>query len=868
MSLWSKIGNSLRGDSVSRDLQEEMQSHIDEAVRRGRDPEAARRAFGSALRLGEESRDLKVIAWLDALRADAVFGWRRITKHKVTTVAAVLSLGLAIGACTAAFRLIDAVLLRPLPIAHPEQLYSLGRSVIVAQKNISYNGWAYPDFAAMRTAAKDQAELIAASNSEQYELTFRSDQDFEKAYMQYVSSLMFSTFGLRPAAGRLLIPDDDTDPGKHPYAVISNDFWSRRFGRDPKVVGKTFRLSVQQVAGVQAGGVLYEIVGVIDGPFSGTEPGTMTDVFLPVSMNVGLTRDDWTWISTLAVLKPSVKPGASLDALRVKLEAVSNAWEAERVAAAKLSAEQRRLFASQKLTMDPAAAGMSGLQASYRPALIALGVLVALVLAIACANVANLMAAQAASRAREMALRVSIGAGRRRLVQLVMIESAWLAFFAAVTGALFAWWSAPLVVSKINPPDHPARIALPLDWRVLAFGLALTVAVTLFFGLAPALRASSVRPMAALRGGESPHARRRAMNALIALQVAFCFVVLFAAGLFASTFQRLSAAPMNFSADRVQQAPGVQRAALCGMPLLGGSAWNGFVTVAGTPASTVMAYFLNTSPGWLDAMGMSLVEGRDLLPNEASPGAAVVNETFVREYFGRERALGKTFAKGSANYVIVGIVRDAPYRSLREGIVPVAYVPFHEIDNAGVTRSKSGATLIVRSAGPDPMALASMLRQEIPHIRPEMRVSSFLSQADLIRAQTVRERLLAALALFFAAVALLLAGVGLYGVLDYSVLQRRKEIGIRMAIGARAASIARLVTTEIALMIAAGSAAGLVVGLASARYIETLLYNVKATDATMLAWPAASLVAVALIATLPAIRHAVRIDPASMLKSE
>ncbi len=476
-------------------------------------------------------------------------------------------------------------------------------------------------------------------------------------------------------------------------------------------------------------------------------------------------------------------------------------------------------------------------------------------------------------------------------MQLVLVESAWLAFLAGALGALFAWWSAPFVVSKINPADHPARIALPADWRVLGFGMALTIAVTLLLGLLPALRASAVKPASALKGGDDPHSRRRLMHALIALQVAFCFLVLFVAGLFAATFERLSSKPTGFSAERVltldivaahptppgvwQQVadrlgvvPGVERVAVCGMPLLGGGSWNGFVSVNGAPPGPVLAFFLNVSPGWTAAMGISFIEGRDLLPNETSPGAAIVNETFAKQFFGDVDPVGKSFAKGQSHYQVVGLVRDAPYRSLREPTPPAAYVPFQEVDSQGALRPKSGSTFIVRSSGPNPLALASLLRQEIPRARSEFRVTNIRSQMDLVRAQTVRERLLALLAAFFAAVALLLAAVGLYGVLDYSVLQRRREIGIRMAIGARPGGIARLVTREIAAMVFVGALAGLGLGVASVRYIEALLYQVKPTGLAALMLPAFTILAAALLAALPAVIHAVRIDPVEMLRAE
>jgi putative ABC transport system permease protein len=385
----------------------------------------------------------------------------------------------------------------------------------------------YPQFRQMRAAVKDQAEMIAVSWAERTDLTYGSDQEMQKAYRQYVSGWMFGSFGLKPALGRLFTENDDSTPRTHPYAVLSYDYWTRRFGRDAKVIGSTFHLEHG----------LYQIVGVAPRPFTGTEPGTVTDIFIPTMMHAGVTHDDWNWLRTLVRLKPGVIREPVRDRLQSTLQAVQH----ER-AKGFIGWPKSRLdnFLKQTVLLEPAAAGVSEMRQDYRHALTALALLVALVLLIACANVANLLTAQAAARAREMALRVAIGAGRWRLVQLVLVESAWLAFLAAAIGGLFAWWSAPFVVARINPPDNPARLVLPADWRVMGFGLALTFAVMFLFGLAPALRASAVKPASALKGGEDPHTRRRLMHALIAAQVAFCFLVLFVAGLFVATFDRLS----------------------------------------------------------------------------------------------------------------------------------------------------------------------------------------------------------------------------------------------------------------------------------------------------------------------------------------
>src|SRR5579862_6043871 len=242
MSVWSRIANVFRSDRLNREIDEELQSHIDEAIEQGRDPAEARRAFGSILRHREESRDNRLIGWLDSLRADAIFGWRQLMKNKVTSASAILSLALAIGACTAAFRLIDALLLRPLPVTDPQHLYALSRDGIGFDgKPGGYDSWEYPGFQRMRAAVKGQAELMAVSYAWRVDVTYQSDQEMEKACLQYVSGWMFGTFGLQPALGRLLTESDDLNPREHPYAVLSYDYWNRRFGRDPKVIGRTFR---------------------------------------------------------------------------------------------------------------------------------------------------------------------------------------------------------------------------------------------------------------------------------------------------------------------------------------------------------------------------------------------------------------------------------------------------------------------------------------------------------------------------------------------------------------------------------------------------------------------------------------------------
>jgi predicted permease len=611
----------------------------------------------------------------------------------------------------------------------------------------------------------------------------------------------------------------------------------------------------------------------------------MTDIFIPTMMHEGVTHDDWSWIRTFVCLKP----GGSREIVRNKLQAVFNAVQRER-AKGFAGWPKRRLenFLKQAILLEPAAAGISGMQKEYRRSIEILGILVALVLVIGCANVANLLTAQGAARAREMALRVAIGAGRWRLVQMVLVESALLALLATLLGSLFAWWSAPFVVGRINPPGNPARLALPTDGRVLAFSLAVAIGATFLFGLLPALRASDVKPASALKGGDDPHSRRRLMHALIAVQVAFCFLVLFIGGLFVATFDRLSHQPLGFSAERLlvletaaqpaqptvywyqvaqhlRDLPGVESVALAGWPLLGGNGANGFVAVNGGPVHELLAYFLPVSRGWLDTMKIPLIDGRDLRPNDTYPGAALVNEAFAKEYFQGENPVGKSFDRSDGSrFEIVGLVRDARYRNLREPITPTAYLSIQYSADDRANR----LTFLVRTASPNPLAMASILRREVTRARSEFVVSNIRTQVEINQSSTVRERLLAMLALFFAIMALLLAGVGLYGVLDYSVLERRREISIRMAIGASAGDVAWRVTVDALLMVIIGAAVGVALGMTSVRYIAALLYQVSATDVAMLALPSLSILVAALLAILPPVMRAVRIDPVQILRAE
>ena len=883
MSLWMRLRNTFRTDRLQREIDDELESHIAEAVVQGRDPNEVRRAFGSSLRHREASRDARLITWLDSLRADAIFGLRQLRKNKVTSAAAILSLALAMGLAVAGFRLMDAFLWRPLPVAHADRLFAVVRQGFGPSGDFRISDSnEYPLFARERAAVRDEAELIAVSYSDLAELTFKTDDEIERVNRQYVSGWMFPAFELRPAAGRLFTEDDDRTRGEPAYAVLSYDYWTRRFGRDPNAVDRTFRMDNR----------VYMVIGVSPKGFTGTEPGTMIDVFVPTMMHGGVSHSDWSWFRTLAILQPGVR----VETVREKLQPVMQAFHEERAKGFKTESKLfLDRFLNQRLLLEPASSGLSGMQTEYRRSLIVLGSLIAMVLLIACANVANLMTAQAAARQREMALRISIGAGQMRLVQMLLLESAWIAVAASFVGGIFAWWAAPFVVARINPTNSPAQLVLPLDWRVTLFAALLTFGVAFVCAFAPSLRVSEIEPAHALKG-EERQTRRRLMLTLVATQVAFCFVIYFAAGLFVTTFERLAHQPTGYSSENLviltasanePQPPqvwdeasahlrniaGVESVAMAGWPLLDGNGWNGFIWVNGQPTE-VLAYFLAVSPGFIDTMRIPFVQGRDFPADEGFPGKAIVNQAFVQQCFGGRNPIGHWFEKETGDGVtrwrfeVIGVVGNAHYRNLREPMTPTAYVPYFGVNAAGQRQPKDNGSFIVRTKSGSSTALTGILRAEVSQARPELRVSNIRTQVEINEGHTVRERLLAMLAAFFAAVGLLLAGVGVYGVLHYSVLQRRKEIGVRLALGARASDIAGHVTREMSIMAAVGIAAGLAVGLTTVGFIANLLYEVKPTDPSMMIIPILVVVGTALVAALPAVIRAAQIDPASMLRVE
>ena len=849
-----RVWGSLRGGRTDDDLAEELRAHAELAAERAQRSHApgdtpqelrARRTMNTAL---ESLRDQRGLPWLDALTSDAIFGWRQILRHRTTSTIAVLSLGLSIGATATAFRLVDAILLRPLPVADPDRLYFVQLSLVDSHgEPDTREDFDYPTYREVRDLLKDKADVMVVGMSHPVEAAIGGNSLSERLLLQYVSGNVFPQFGLQPSAGRLLGPSDDDRPGAHPVAVLSHNCWTQRFARDPRVVGSTIRVN----------GDPFEIVGVAPAGFIGTEPGLVPDVFVPATMNTeALNAHGWSWFSLWLRPRPGVEP----ETTRQMVQAANDRDQRARLK--DFSADTPRLaierFLAQRILLRPAGHGLSPIQKHLATPLTILMGLVVLVLMMACATVGNLLTGQAVARAREMALRVSIGAGRARLIQLVMVESAILALAASALGAAVAAWAAPTVVSMIRPIEIPVYLVFGFDWHIAVFGVALAVFVTALFGFTPALRASSVTPMLALKGGEAVRSRR-VIKTLLVLQMTFCAFVLFAAGLFRATFDRLSSQSFGLSydhvlavsaespqddqraqrwrmmAEAVKHLPGVESAAVSGWPLLSSNRWTTTITGGDDGVEARDEQCLGVSRGFFATLRIPMIGGRDFRDTDVAPGldaakqplagVGIVNEAFARRHFGGRNPVGRRVSMrqskdADAPLDIVGVVADTAYRHVREPMQPIVFVPMSRIGSG---------TMLVRTAG-DPLALGATIGRLFGREWPDARLRELRPATDFIETQMVVERLLARLTSWFAMLALLLAGIGLYGVVNDAVIQRRREIGIRMALGARAPDIVRHVTAGALVLVFMGLVLGLGGGVAFGRVIGSLLFQVTPTE--------------------------------------
>lgn len=860
-------------------------------------PTRSKRATILALGLGDVVRQAVEVRWSEfaapsvassfaALGADVRLSLRRLIKDPTTSLAAVISLALAVGACTSAFRLVDGLLFRPLPVESPHELYSLSYRTEVP--NLPEEGWdsgPYIMFRGIAEAVRSDATVFAVSRTYRMSVRLDGSDERESANIQRVSGETFTTLGLVPAVGRLFTPADDLIPGDHPVAVISDDYWSRRFGRSRSVVG----------APLEIGDVQFQIVGVVDGPFSGVETGRMTDVFIPTMMG----RNVMSAFQNGLVGYLRIHDDVDRAALSERIRSAWLSFQETRTATIEAwTPEYRRQFLTEtEIVLSSASAGSSAVQREFRRPLAVLSVLVALVLLIAAVNVANLLIVRAGRRRVDSAVRVSIGAGRARVIQLALVESAWIAFTATALGLLLSAWAVPQVLETLGETGDPVRLLLPFDIRLAGFALGLALAATTFFGLAPAWRAAQVQPIHALKVGSAGALRRRTPHALIAIQAGFCFVVLFVAGLFVSTSRGLSELPTGFETEGIlalsvearppadmeawntvaaalAMTPGVEGVALSGWALLDGSSTNGAIAYAGgEPDRDILTEFLCVSEGWIDVMGIQLLEGRDFRSSDRYPDVVLVNEAFVRTYADNTSPLDRTFERAGlfgerTPSRIVGVVEDVRYLDLRGSPPPTAYIPCASADQDGVAARRGFGALMVRSRTGDPEGLIPELREAVNQAGSGFAFVRARTQEQINRRHTVRERLLASLGGFFGLVALLLAGVGLYGVLHDSVQQRQRELSVRIALGARGRGIVREVIVRSGRWLVLGLAMGLAVAPAADRLVQSLLFGSVGLSFAALALPSLIVLSAGVVAAAPGAVRALRTNPAQALRAE
>ena len=917
-SFWSILyRNLLQRGSVEADLDSEVETYFEILVERytaqGLSIEEARRAvrlqYEGPVQVKEKVREVRMGATIDTTLQDLRYAFRTLRKTPAFALTAILSLALAIGANTAIYSIVDAALLRPLPVAQPDRLFTLATLQIQEpgkERPVEDVSFSYPLFRQFRAAAGDSARLGLFSSGNQTDIQIPNrDAPTEKAICQFVSGDAFDILHVPPALGRVFTSAEDRVPWGHPYLVISYDYWQRRFHGAPGVLGQH----------IQIGRHYFTIVGVARKGFFGIEPGKFVDIWMPAMMysKAALNDPTWGWFRILGRLSA----GITRSQVRERLAAIFDAYEQDLVRRFPMTPEPiQKQYRDRPLLIHPAATGASNFQVSFaRPLWIVLGV-GAGILMIACANIASLLLARSTVRASEIAMRISLGASRSRLIRQLLTESLLLSMIAGALGWALALVTAPSLVAMLSEAGHPVHFALSMDTRVLLFCAAASTLAAVFFGLLPAWQASGTKPVRNLRGMRTEAGKLRFGRAFVGIQVAFSFVLIIAGASFLFSLRNLFAvhtgfnphnvAVVNISTElsditqkpelnvfldefqrRVESLPGVQGAA---MGYAGGLFEGGHMSIQvimpGRPLPDRMEYTMPASPRYFATMQLPLLAGREFeqrdrdyqyngppaqVVNDApaqryfgnenpasGPRPVIVNQAFAHRYYGNENPLGKVFLSPERGHEIIGVVANAPYGSLREDPQPIVYF---------VVRGTNYVALYIRTRL-DLGSLVKMVAREAEATGHGTHIRDVTTLDTLIGDTLLRERLLAGIGGVFAFLGLLLAAIGLFGLLSYSVTRRTKEIGIRAALGARPGSLVLLVLKDLLVLVAGGLAAGLACSFALMTFVRSLLFGVRPVDPMVVITGVGVFLAAALIAGgLPANR-AVTIDPIAALRHE
>jgi predicted permease len=814
------------------------------------------------------------------------------------TAVALLSLALGIGANTSIFSLMDALMLRSLPVKEPNQLILFGpgrmSGVMDGFPERSSELFSEPF---LETVRQQNAVFtdVAATESMPANVHARfagPASELESVHIRLVSGNYFTLLGVGPAVGRVLTRDDDHTLGANPVAVMSHRFFERRFSKDAGAVGRTLAFN----------GTAFTIIGVAAQNFSGTLVDESPDFWIPLSMQAQVQPwlgDPRGTLTQSLWLTGRLKRGVTARMAQANTNVVFQQWM-HQVAGASPSAEILENMRKARIELNPAATGTSGLRTQFSEPLKILMVLVGLVLLIACVNIANLLLAQSAGRQREIAVRLALGANRRRLMGQFLSESLMLSLLGGVLGGLIAWWGGQLLLTLVQAGPDPLPIQVGPDARVLLFTFGLSLVTGILFGLAPALRMTRVDLAPSLREGKGmarSQTRSRLGQVLVAGQVALALFLMIGAGLFVRTLEKLEGTGPGFDAarvvllyldsdasnfkgpavmamhhrleERLRGLPGVQAASFS-MFNFNQARWLVRLWPEGVPHLASAAKPIDGNQvgrEYLRALGMPVVMGRDFGPQDTpqSQAVMVVNETLARTLYPGVSPIGRHVAMEGdkrPDLEIVGVVKDAKYQGLRDRPTGMFFV---DLDQNKIPDTFSD--LVVRVAG-NPEALMSQIRAAIRSVDPNLAVWDVLTLSEAVDRSLGQEKLLAKLASFFGALALLLASIGLYGVMAYSVARRTNEIGIRMALGAQPSAVLGMVLRESVVVVGLGLMAGIPAALACGRLIESQLYGLAANDPITIVGASAALLAVALGSSWLPARRAALLDPLTALREE
>ncbi len=830
---------------------------------------------------------------------DLRYAIRTFRKSPVFVVVAVLSLAFGIGANTAIFTLVDQVLLRLLPVKDPQQLVLLwGRGPHYGSNNGRYK-LSYPMYEDFRDRNQVFSGMFCRWETS---MSVSADGRTERVDGELVSGTYFPVLGVGAALGRLFTAEDDKTPGGAPYAVISYRYWLGRFAGSPEVIGKKLIVN----------GHPLTVIGVSQAGFDGTDPGKSPQIRVPVMMKTEMdtlgSSFDYNfksrrgrWVNVFGRMKPGVTEQQAKAALQpffhqmLEMEVREKDFE-------HTAPEVRQHFLTMWIDLLPASKGDSELRRQFSSALLVLTAIVGLVLLIACANVANLLIARATARQKEIAVRLALGASRSRIVSQLLIESLLLAVTGGLAGLALAVWMDRALLGFLPTGNTPLTISSTPDWRIMSFNLAVSLLTGIIFGLVPALQ--STRPQLAgtlkdqvgsIAGGTSVGLRK----ALVAAQVTLSLLLLIGAGLFIRSLKNLKDLDPGFNTNNLVEfsvdptrngykpersldfyrqlrenldaIPGVDASALAVMPVLSGDEWDNSIAIEGfshSPTDMPDPHMQFISPDYFRTMNIPILVGRDFRMSDGreAPKVCIVNEKFAKRYFKDGNALGRHIGMGGnpgtkLEIEIIGVARDTKYESMRDEIPEEVYQPYHQVPFV------LGMMAYVRTARLPEQAFLS-IRQVVNGLDSNLPVSDMKTLEKQQEESLITERLVASLSTGFGILATLLATIGLYGVMAYMVAQRTREIGIRMALGARGADVLWLVMKEVLQLVAIGVAIGLPAAWALTRFAKSQLYGIQPNDALTVALATAGIVSVAILSGYIPARRATLVDPMRALRWE